>query len=145
MAERAHTALNGEYQSKEEDQWTRPDGTDTWTRWTVFPWRDRDGQIGASSSRSPHPDRKRAEFALRESEKKFRMMAETVPDILFMMDASGTIEYLNDKLYEITGLRSTGNGGGWAAIHEDDRERILPSGLGRPPSRPASLMRSARA
>ncbi|KUG19794.1 hypothetical protein ASZ90_010471 [hydrocarbon metagenome] len=38
---------------------------------------------------------KRAERALRESEARYRMLAEAAPDAVFLLDAEGRVEYLN--------------------------------------------------
>lgn len=39
-------ALEGEVISKEEDSWLHPDGTVTWSKWAIHPWRDSDNRIG---------------------------------------------------------------------------------------------------
>lgn len=70
-------------------------------------------------------ERKWAETALRESEARFRAMAETVPDILFTSDANGGIEYVSPRFYELTGLTPNSGGSDWAAaIHPDDCENV---------------------
>jgi two-component system CheB/CheR fusion protein len=70
-------------------------------------------------------ERKWAETALRESEARFRAMAETVPDILFTRDANGCIEYVSPRFYELTGLTPNSGGSDWAAaIHPDDCENV---------------------
>ncbi|MGX2038639.1 PAS domain S-box protein [Methylocaldum sp. MU1018] len=68
-------------------------------------------------------ERKWAETALRESEARFRAMAETVPDILFTSDSAGVIEYISPRFYEHTGLPPNSSCSDWrAAIHPDDGE-----------------------
>ncbi|CAI8883878.1 sensor histidine kinase [Methylocaldum szegediense] len=70
-------------------------------------------------------ERKWAETALRESEARFRAMAETVPDILFTSDAYGRIEYVSPRFYELTGLTENSGGTDWVrAIHPDDCENV---------------------
>src|SRR5690606_40076541 len=70
-------------------------------------------------------ERKWAETALRESEARFRAMAETVPDILFTSDANGCIEYVSPRFYELTGLTQNSGGADWArAIRPDDCENV---------------------
>ncbi len=121
-------ALAGEYMHKEEDLWLWPDGTKLWTRWSVYPWRDVDGQVGGIIlSIDDISERKRAEEALKESEERFRMMAETVPDALFITRADGYSEYVNEYYYKTTGqLPGTTQGNGWIdGVHPDDRPRIL--------------------
>jgi len=69
-------------------------------------------------------ERKKAEKKFMESEQKFRVMAETVPDILFTNQPDGSCDYVNQRLYEYTGLSpDSGLGfGGSKAIHSDDLE-----------------------
>src|SRR5438093_10703847 len=45
--------------------------------------------------------------ALRESELRFRTLAEMVPDIIFTADADGHYDFVNRRFYEFTG-RSEG-------------------------------------
>lgn len=121
-------ALAGEYVHKEEDLWVRPDGTKLWTRWSVYPWRTIEGDVGGIIlAIDDISERKRAEAALKESEERFRMMAETVPDSLFITRADGYSEYVNEQYQRITGLSDgTTDGNGWAdAVHPDDRPRIM--------------------
>jgi|GEM_PF-1413501 len=69
-------------------------------------------------------ERKWAETALRESEGRFRAMAETVPDILFTSDSEGVIDYISPRFYEYTSVAPDSESAGWAAaIHPDDEER----------------------
>src|SRR5436853_5072994 len=42
--------------------------------------------------------------ALRRSEETFRVMAETVPDVLFTSTAQGEFQYINPRFCELTGL-----------------------------------------
>src|SRR5688572_13048354 len=42
---------------------------------------------------------------LRASEERFRIMADTVPDIIYVTDAEGRFEFLNHRFYELTGRR----------------------------------------
>ncbi len=121
-------ALQGHYMRQEEDLWVRPDGSKLWTRWAVYPWREIDGEIGGVVlAIDDISERKRAEEALKESEERFRMMVETVPDSLFITRADGYSEYVNEEYCKITGLEpGTTRGDGWAdAVHPDDRERIM--------------------
>ncbi|HEX5171615.1 MAG TPA: PAS domain S-box protein [Cyclobacteriaceae bacterium] len=50
-------------------------------------------------------DRKKAEFALKESEQKFRMLAENIPGFIYLChnDKDYTMIYLNDRVMEVTG------------------------------------------
>lgn len=71
-------------------------------------------------------ERKWAETALRESEARFRAMAETVPDFLFTSDANGLVDYISPRFYEYTGLSPDSKRSDWvAAIHPHDLERTI--------------------
>jgi PAS domain S-box-containing protein len=68
-------------------------------------------------------DQKRAEAALRESETRFRNMADKAPVMMWVTDPSGFCTYLNARWYEFTGQElSAGEGHGWLdAVHPEDR------------------------
>jgi PAS domain S-box-containing protein len=69
-------------------------------------------------------ERKKAEEALRESESRFRNMADAAPVMLWVTDQSGYCVYLNRSWYSFTGQTpSEAEGYGWLdATHPDDRE-----------------------
>jgi len=70
-------------------------------------------------------DRKAAEAALRDSEERFRVMAETVPEILFTNRPDGANDYVSHRFYEYTGVKEA-QGDAWAkALHPDDRHRVF--------------------
>jgi PAS domain S-box-containing protein len=48
-------------------------------------------------------DRKRMENALRQSEEKFRGLAENVPDVIFTTDVDGRITYISPALKDVLG------------------------------------------
>ena len=65
--------------------------------------------------------RKRAEQALCESEERFRVMADTVPEILFTALPDGRGEYMNPRMHEYTGMRPGTDDAFWMQwIHPDD-------------------------
>jgi PAS domain S-box-containing protein len=71
-------------------------------------------------------DRKDAEAALRESEERFRTIADTVPVIIVQTDATGNLTFVNKQATEFTG-RTLEQLVGYVwlqTIHPDDVERI---------------------
>lgn len=70
-------------------------------------------------------ERARAEDDLRESEARFRNIADSSPMMMWVTDASGYCTYLNRLWYEFTGqTREDAEGYGWlGATHPDDRAR----------------------
>ncbi|MGB0126308.1 MAG: PAS domain S-box protein, partial [Rhodocyclaceae bacterium] len=65
--------LAGETRRSEEDPFSRADGSVDWVRWEIRPWYLDTGQIGGIILLTENiTERKRAEQALRESERRFR-------------------------------------------------------------------------
>lgn len=71
--------------------------------------------------------RKETEARLAESEARFRAMAETVPDILWVADEAGSNEYASPSLARYTGLSQEQlRGSGWVdAMHPEDGAGFL--------------------
>jgi PAS domain S-box-containing protein len=69
---------------------------------------------------------RKADLRLRESERRFRLIADTTPAVIWMCDREGTVTYLNDRRIDFTGRDSaTGFGDAWSAfIHPDDVQSV---------------------
>ncbi len=72
-------------------------------------------------------DHKRAEMAARESEQRFHILAQISPVGIFRTDAQGLCIYVNERWLDMASMAGPESlGEGWvAAIHADDRERML--------------------
>jgi PAS domain S-box-containing protein len=72
-------------------------------------------------------DRKRAEAALRDSELRFRSMANAVPVLMWRADSENRGIWFNQSWLDFTGRTLEAElGYGWSeSIHPDDRERAL--------------------
>jgi PAS domain S-box-containing protein len=72
-------------------------------------------------------ERKRAEEALRQSEERFRDMANAVPAIVWTAAPNGDITYASDRWFEFTGITPEENRRGWpdSVLHPDDHERCV--------------------
>lgn len=70
---------------------------------------------------------KRTEAALRESEERFRTLADNISQLAWMADASGWLFWYNERWYEYTGTTfEEMQGWGWKAVHHPDHlERVL--------------------
>lgn len=70
-------------------------------------------------------EHKRAEQTLRESEARFRNMADNAPVMIWITDPSGLCTYLNSQWYRFTGMTAeTGFELGWVeAVHPAERDR----------------------
>ena len=68
-------------------------------------------------------ERKRAEEAVRESEARFRTMADSAPVLLWMADAEGKPAFFNRGWLDFTGRTlEEALGDGWKGLHPDDLE-----------------------
>ncbi|HYG36051.1 MAG TPA: PAS domain-containing protein, partial [Clostridia bacterium] len=66
-------------------------------------------------------ERKRAEEALRESETRFRTLADNISQFAWMADANGWIFWYNTRWYEYTGTTfEEMQGWGWQKVHHPD-------------------------
>jgi len=75
-----------------------------WLFFTAAPVRDAAGNIvGAVETFQDTTERKRAEAALRESEEKFREIAEATSDWIWKMDQNGVYTYASTKVKDILG------------------------------------------
>ncbi|MGD9615020.1 MAG: ATP-binding protein [Alphaproteobacteria bacterium] len=73
--------------------------------------------------------RRAAEEALRESERQFRMLVDSIPTLAWMAQADGWIVWYNQRWYEYTGTTSKDmEGWGWQSVHDP---AILPAVLER--------------
>jgi PAS domain S-box-containing protein len=65
---------------------------------------------------------RQTEAALRESETRYRLLAEALPQVIWIADEQGQIEYCNQYWYHYTGLTELQTlGEGWkSSIHPDD-------------------------
>lgn len=95
----------------------------TW-RENWLPLRNANGSIvGVTLSAEEITDTKVTEAALKESEQRFRHMADFAPVMIWVTDASGECTYLNRAWFEFTGQsEAEAKGFGWLdAVHPDDR------------------------
>ena len=72
-------------------------------------------------------DRKLAELALQESERRYASLAKVSPVGIFRCGRDGNCTYVNERWCEIAGISpKAALGTGWSAVlHPDDRERVI--------------------
>jgi PAS domain S-box-containing protein len=70
--------------------------------------------------------KRKVESQLRESEKRFRVMADTTPSLVWMCNPQGKVTYLNERRIAFTGSDSNaGYGDSWATyVHPDDLRNL---------------------
>jgi PAS domain S-box-containing protein len=118
-----HSVFKAERRSRRADgqwRWMESYATPRFTQGGEF-----QGLVGTSKDVT---DRMQAEKALRESEEKFRQLAENIREVFWMMNAAGTeILYVGPAYQEIWGRSCKSlyeSPMDWLeAIHRDDRER----------------------
>lgn len=95
---------------------------------TWFPITTRKGEItGVSAVVEDVTERRHAEQRLRESEQRFRELADAMPQIVWAARPDGEIDYYNRRWYEFLGTDGAEHPGyDWRAVlHPDDQRRCL--------------------
>ncbi|MGN7160525.1 PAS domain S-box protein [Sphingomonas sp. SAFR-052] len=112
-----------------EETVSLPDGTRaTWLS-TKSPFRNVQGDVvGLVGSSIDISERKRAEERLRQSEAQFRLMADAVPQIVWITDAQGRMEFFNKQWADYVGVPNIPATSGDLAdsyVHPDDTARTV--------------------
>ncbi|WP_134496063.1 PAS domain S-box protein [Microvirga pakistanensis] len=111
-----------------EKRYLRPDHTVVWTRTAASLIRDETGRpkkalavcIDISAN-------KLHEQILRESEERFRLLANSVPDLVWISNAEGQVTYTSERWTKYTGCPAEeALGDGWLkTVHPDDIEQTF--------------------
>ena len=107
----------------------RPGQQRTWKE-DFFPVRVHGEIVGVAAVVQEITERRLAEAQLRESEARFRQLADNAPFMVWVTAPEGACIFLSRSWYEFTGIPpAEGLGAGWLeAVHPDDRphfERTL--------------------
>lgn len=99
---------------------------------SASPVRDASGAIiGSVCVVRDITDRKRTEAALRDSEERFRIMADGCPAIIWVTDGRGGNRFSNRAYHEFFGVAPEDVEGTnwWTLIHPDDAQRYIEAAL----------------
>ena len=111
-----------------EKRYLRPDSSVVWTRTAASLIRDESGQpTKALAVCIDISTVKQHEQILRESEERFRLLADSMPDLVWISDAEGQVTYTNRRWTKYTGRPAhEALGDGWLrTIHPDDVEETM--------------------
>jgi len=103
-----------------EFRFHRPDGSIRRVQVQGRSIRGTSGQMErASGVARDVTEARQAEERLRESERQFRTLADSLPTLCWSADASGAITWFNQRWYDYTGTRPEDMlGWGWRAVHD---------------------------
>src|SRR5882672_3197998 len=134
-------AISGGIPFEYERRVRRKDGQYRWFLIQYNPLRDQRGElIRWYAAGTDIDDRKRAEDALRASERELRQMVDSVPGMIAVANSAGQQEYANKRFLDFTGTtveELRGFDGLNLLIHPDEREMVTNewlrcSALGQP-------------
>jgi PAS domain S-box-containing protein len=120
-------AIRGETVRQQEMLYRRGDGRLTTLLVNAAPVRDEAGQVAlAVCTFYDITDRKRAADELRDSEARFRQLADAMPQLVWTADPDGTVDYYNTRREEYSGLDWRGEAWEWAPVlHADDLDATV--------------------
>lgn len=102
------------------EQWYRQNDIETCYSVAAHPYSD-----GLAIFYTDITAQRIAERTLRESEQRFHHFANSIPHLAWIADASGSIEWYNDRWYSYTGTTfSEMQGWKWQSVHHPD---VLPT------------------
>ena len=126
-----------------EVRFRRVDGAWRWMRVSVSPRLDPDGSfLGYVGMSFDVTDTREALDALRESEQRFRAVADTAPVLIWVTNADRTRAFVNEAYVAFNGgTYEEARLADWReAIHPDDQDRILAESIaGEATGKPFSL------
>ncbi|WP_160938430.1 response regulator [Teichococcus coralli] len=130
---RLRLVLEGGQAQSDIEVMLRPDGPDRPARhlmMSFFPLGNRGEQAaleGVGLAATDVTARRRMEERIRRSEARMRMIIDSVPQLAWMTDAEGAVQWYNRRWYEYAGgTPEEMRGSGWQALlHPDHAETVI--------------------
>ena len=131
VAEIAQALLTRKGGARSTNENRTKDGRTILCEWYNTPLINENGEvIGIAALAQDVTEQVRAEAALRESEEKYRLLAEGMEDVVSLHDAEGNLLYVSPSVYKLTGYTpeealavET-----LSEIHPDDRAKLRAGG-----------------
>jgi len=121
--------MKGAVEKSDDDYYVKDDGTPVWLKWEVHPWYTTTGDIGGIVIFTENiTERKNAELAIKDSEERFRTMANEAPLFVWVTDENLQTTYLNKAGLDYFDLDESIKMSqiSWKKfIHPDDIEKVL--------------------
>jgi PAS domain S-box-containing protein len=121
-------ALANSAPSSDEFRFLRPDGVVTWLQGNAVPLRDAAGEmIGYIGTIADITARKEAEAALRNSERMYRAIGESIDYGIWVCDAEGRNIYASESFLRLVGItQEQCSTLGWCnVLHPDDVDQTI--------------------
>jgi PAS domain S-box-containing protein len=121
-------SLAGEVLRAEEDPYERADGTTRWFTWEIRPWRLADGTVGGITMAAEDvTDRRVSMQAAKQSERRFRELADSMPQLVWIASPDGAVHYYNSRAAEYANLQPDADGiWNWQpVVHPEDQAMTL--------------------
>jgi len=126
-------ALAGEVVTSPGERYQAPGGEVRWVRWEARPWIDGQGEVGGiilatediTARRRMEDELARERERVLASVQRVRLLADAMPQLVWVADDTGELEYVSQRAREYRGA-AAGPGGRleWQPrLHLDDRER----------------------
>ncbi|MBL8211534.1 MAG: PAS domain S-box protein [Bryobacterales bacterium] len=115
-----------------EKRYVRKDCSIVWVRTTVSVVRDTAGNpIHSIAIVEDITARRQAEEQARESEARYRFLAEAIPQFVWMADDQGNLTYANQHWHAYTGLtwEQTLERGWTSPVHPEDQPRVTAAAI----------------
>lgn len=115
--------LAGETLKNDGERWLRADGSESWLRWAIVPWRDEAGEIGGIIISSEDiSERRRIQTDLAMSRARLAGIIDSAMDAIISLDERQQIHIFNPAAERMFGYRAE-------EMLGQGIDRLIPAGL----------------